>query len=208
MVLYLAIKSDGDEKFYAPSVEKNETQSRTISILIMFSLSGLMACSSTFPCPLCLARQGILDQVGDPRTWAQIIAFCEAWLIEGGDDPDRRKEFGCCHNMPIIGPATPTPVSSKIVPPPLHLELSMNKPLKKLSKMWGELHLWLKSINVEEFPYHGGNELGKTSYSLLFICLWLRKELKVSQCPCVWHKVFNHQSFKQPVISQAISNQS
>ena len=143
-----------------------------------------MACSSTFPCPLCRARSGLLDQVGDPRTWAEIISFCEAWLSDG-EDPDRRKLFGCCHKMPIIGPTSPTPVSNKVVPPPLHIELSMNKPLKRLMELWDELHLWLKSINVEEFPYHGGNELGMTPNIITFFCLWLRKDLKVSQCPCL-----------------------
>ena len=168
----------------------------------MFSLSGLMTCSSTYPCPLCRARKGILDQVGDPRTWAEIISFCEAWLNEGGEDPDRRKEYGCCHNMPIIGPTTPTPVSSKVVPPPLHIELSMNRPLKKLSEMWEELHLWLKSINVEEFPYHGGGELGKTPNIINFYLFLAPKGSQgVTMSMCLSLSV-------QSSIFQAISHQS
>jgi hypothetical protein len=31
-----------------------------------------------------------------------------------------------------------------------------------LATRWEEIHVWFKSINVEEFPYHGGNELGET----------------------------------------------
>ena len=160
-----------------------------------------MACSSTFPCPLCRARSGLLDQVGDPRTWAEIISFCEAWLSDG-EDPDRRKLFGCCHKMPIIGPTSPTPVSNKVVPPPLHIELSMNKPLKRLMELWDELHLWLKSINVEEFPYHGGNELGKTPNIItFFVC----GSERISRCHNV--RVCLAQSV-QSSIFQAISHQS
>lgn len=121
-----------------------------------------MTCSSTYPCPLCLARAGLLEQTGDPRTWAQIIAFCTGWLTQGNEHPDTRRNYGCCHHMPIIGPANNSLVSDMIVPPSLHLELSMNKPLKNLADRWTDLNLWFKSINVEQFPYNGGNELGET----------------------------------------------
>ena len=120
-----------------------------------------MACGSTYPCPLCVARKGLLDKVGDPRLWSEIIQYCERWLTEGGEEEDTRKDYFCCHHQPAIGPTTATPVSRMVVPPPLHMELLLNVQLKNLYLRWQGMGQWMKSIRVNHVAYHGGNELGK-----------------------------------------------
>ena len=128
---------------------------------------GLMTCSSTYPCPVCLAKKGLLEQTGDQRTWEQIIMFCHRWRTETDENEQQRKDYFCCHNMPIIGGTENTSVLDKIVPPPLHITLGLNKPLKTLYKMWPGLADWFKSINVDHCAYHGGKDFGKlTPYAL------------------------------------------
>ena len=39
-----------------------------------------MACGSTYPCPLCYAKKGLLRDIGDPRLWSEIISLCEQWM--------------------------------------------------------------------------------------------------------------------------------
>ena len=125
-----------------------------------------MACGTTYPCPFCVARKGSLDKLGDPRSWSDIITMCDRWMTEGGEDEDTRKDFFCCHNQPLIGPTTDTMVSKSVVPPPLHIELGLNKQLKFLFKRWEGMASWMKSINVDHVAYNGGNELGKFCESL------------------------------------------
>ena len=124
-------------------------------------ISGLMACGSTYPCPLCVAKKNLLDKIGDPRLWSDIIQYCERWLTEGGEEEDTRKDYFCCHHQPCLGPTTATEVSQMVVPPPLHMELLLNVQLKNLYHRWNGMALWLKSIKVNHVAYHGGNELGK-----------------------------------------------
>ena len=120
-----------------------------------------MANGSTYPCPLCTARKGLLTKVGDPRIWSEIIELCEKWLTEGNEEEDTRKEYFCCHHVPCLGPTTATRVSLKIVPPPLHMELGLNVQLENLYKRWDGMAQWMKAIRVNHVAYHGGYELGK-----------------------------------------------
>ena len=77
-----------------------------------------MTCGSTYPCPLCYAKKGLLREIGDPRLWSEIISLCEQWMMEGGEREGTRKDFMCCHHMPTLGPSTATKVSNFVVPPP------------------------------------------------------------------------------------------
>ena len=120
-----------------------------------------MTCGSTYPCPLCYARKGLLRDVGDPRHWSEIISLCEQWMTEGGELEATRKNYKCCHAMPTLGPSTDTKVSICVVPPPLHMELCLNTQLKKLYNLWEGMADWMKSIHVDHVRYHGGKELGK-----------------------------------------------
>ena len=123
-----------------------------------------MTCSSTYPCPLCLARKGLLGQTGDARTWEEVITLCEQWRLETGEDPDERKNYGCCHNVPLLGPTSNTRIIEKVVPPPLHITLGLNNPLRILAEKWGGLGDWLKSIHVDYIAYHGGKDLGNIEF--------------------------------------------
>ena len=113
-----------------------------------------MNCSSTYPCPLCLARKGLLGQTGDERTWEEVITMCERWRLETGEDPAERKNYGCCHNVPLLGPTTNTSIIEKVVPPPLHITIGLNNPLKILSMKWDGLSDCFKSIHIDYCAYH------------------------------------------------------
>ena len=71
-----------------------------------------MTCSSTYPCPLCLAKKGLLNQTGVARTWEEIITLSERWRLETGEDPAERKNYGCCHNVPLLGLPLSTSLSA------------------------------------------------------------------------------------------------
>ena len=59
----------------------------------MYESSGLMANVSTYQCPLCYAKQGFLDKVGDKRLRLEIITLCERWLTEGGNEENKKISF-------------------------------------------------------------------------------------------------------------------
>ena len=126
-------------------------------------LLGLGSHSSKYPCPFCNWIIGRIEAgIWIPRTFEDIRKRHAQWLEETGGDASKLKseKYQNCKQFPVFEEMT-GPVLDHIAPSSLHLMLGLTDRLyRALESSYPPARNWLKTINVDFQPQHGGQLAG------------------------------------------------
>jgi len=133
-------------------------------------LLGLGSHSSKYPCPFCNWIIGSIEAgIWIPRTFEDIRKRHAQWLEETGGDASKLKseKYQNCKQFPVFEEMT-GPVLDHIAPSSLHLMLGLTDRLyRALESSYPPARNWLKTINVDFQPQHGGQLAGNQCRTIM-----------------------------------------
>lgn len=121
-------------------------------------MSGVMPCSSTYPCCYCEVSKENLEGSSNLRTIKNIKENFAQWLNDGADKKSA-KNFKCCVADPIFSCNENKSILDILPPPELHLYLGViNGLFNNMEKEFKGVALsWAQACNVERQVTYGFN---------------------------------------------------